>query len=63
MQVGSTKNDNYKQIIAELLKNYNKIGVCMSRKIHFLYLDFFPDNLGEISDVQSCFHEDLMIWN
>jgi len=41
------------KLFAELLKNYNKIcAQNTSLKIHFLHshLDFFPDNLGAISD-------------
>jgi hypothetical protein len=33
----------------------------MSLKVHFLHshLDFFPENLGEVSDEQGeCFHQD-----
>jgi len=60
--LAAQKSDNYKQIIAELLKNYNKIGAYMSRKFHFSHLDFFSDNFSEKSDVQDeRFHQDLMI--
>lgn len=60
--LGKRKSDDYKQIIADLLRNYCKMGVRMSLKIHFLHshLDFFPDNLGDTSDEQGeRLHQDL----
>ena len=61
--LGNVKKDNYKEIVANLLTNYQKMGVNMSLKIHFLHshLDFFPPNLGAVSDEQGKgFHQDLM---
>lgn len=49
--------------MSELITNYHKIGANMSLKIHFLHshLDFFPDNLGIVSDEHGeRFHQDLM---
>ena len=63
--LGNHKDENYKQNIAELLKNYHAMGVNMSLKIHFLHshLDFFPENLGAVSDEQGeRFHQDLKIF-
>lgn len=62
--LGNHKNDNYKGIVAKLLKNYQSIGARMSLKIHFLHshLDFFPDNLGAVSDENGeRFHRDLKL--
>lgn len=50
--LGNNKSSNYREIVEQLLQNYKKIGANMSLKIHFLHshLDFFPDNLGDVSD-------------
>ena len=41
--LGNNKADNYRNLVDELLQNYNAIGCNMSLKIHFLHshLDFF----------------------
>ena len=46
------KAPNYREIVGELLQSYQDMGCNMSLKIYFLdsHLDFFPDNLGAISD-------------
>ncbi|UYV64671.1 uba52 [Cordylochernes scorpioides] len=53
---GSVKVENYRDIVNDLLLSYKALGCNMSLKIHFLHshLDFFPDNLGAVSDE----HED-----
>ncbi|UYV84905.1 hypothetical protein LAZ67_X003948 [Cordylochernes scorpioides] len=50
--LGSVKVENYRDIVNDLLLSYKALGCNMSLKIHFLHshLDFFPDNLGAISD-------------
>jgi hypothetical protein len=50
--LGNYKADNYAATVNDLLKNYCKMGCRMSLKMHFLHshLDFFPDNLGAVSD-------------
>lgn len=61
--LGNNKSENYRQIVAELLKSYHALGARMSLKIHFLHshLDFFPQNLGAMSDEQGeRAHQDLM---
>lgn len=60
--LGNKKSDNYKEIVENLLQNYERMGVNMSLKIHFLHshLDFFPENLGGMSDEHGeRFHQDL----
>lgn len=60
--LGNKRSPNYKEIIRDLLSNYSKIGVNMSLKIHFLHshLDFFPPNLGDVSDEHGeRFHQEL----
>ncbi|UYV80170.1 hypothetical protein LAZ67_18001877 [Cordylochernes scorpioides] len=51
--LGSVKVENYRDIVNDLLLSYKALGCNMSLKIHFLHshLDFFPDNLGAVSDV------------
>ncbi|UYV64558.1 hypothetical protein LAZ67_3001179 [Cordylochernes scorpioides] len=50
--LGSVKVENYRDIVNDLLLSYKALGCIMSLKIHFLHshLDFFPDNLGAVSD-------------
>ena len=63
--LGNKKSDNYKEIVENLLQNYERMGVNMSLKIHFLHshLDFFPENLGSVSDEYGeRFHQDLKLF-
>ncbi|UYV69114.1 hypothetical protein LAZ67_6002483 [Cordylochernes scorpioides] len=50
--LGSVKVENYRDIVNDLLLSNKALGCNMSLKIHFLHshLDFFPDNLGAVSD-------------
>ncbi|UYV84746.1 hypothetical protein LAZ67_X003294 [Cordylochernes scorpioides] len=50
--LGSVKVENYRDIVNDLLLSYKALGCNMSLNIHFLHshLDFFPDNLGAVSD-------------
>ncbi|UYV65854.1 hypothetical protein LAZ67_3005714 [Cordylochernes scorpioides] len=50
--LGSVKVENYRDIVNDLLLSYKALGCNMSLKIHFLHshLDFFPNNLGAVSD-------------
>lgn len=60
--LGNHKEDNYEDLIAKLLDSYHKMGVRQSLKIHLLdsHLDFFPENLGAVSDEQGeRFHQDI----
>ena len=44
------------------VSDYEAIGANLSLKMHFLHLhiDFFPDNLGDVSDEHGeCFHQDI----
>ncbi|UYV62143.1 hypothetical protein LAZ67_1007985 [Cordylochernes scorpioides] len=52
--LGSVKVENYRDIVNDLLLSYKALECNMSLKIHFLHshLDFFPDNLGAVSDEQ-----------
>lgn len=60
--LGKYKADNYKDLVEDLLQNFKNLGCRMSLKIHFLHshLDFFPKNLGDVSDEQrERFHRDI----
>ncbi|UYV74872.1 hypothetical protein LAZ67_12001574 [Cordylochernes scorpioides] len=60
--LGNVKVENYRDIVNDLLLSYKALGCNMSLKIHFLqsHLDFFPDNLGAVSDEHGeRFHQDL----
>ena len=60
--LGNRKAPNYREIVGELLQSYQDMGCNMSLKIHFLdsHLDFFPDNLGAVSDEHGKrFHQDI----
>lgn len=56
------KAENAEFLVKDLLKKYQTMGCRMSLKIHFLHshFDFFPPNLGMVSDEQGeRFHQDL----
>lgn len=60
--LGNRKEENYKTLVVDLLETYNAMGCRMSLKIHFLHshMDFFPENLGAVSDEQGeRFHQDI----
>ncbi|GBN15151.1 hypothetical protein AVEN_73620-1 [Araneus ventricosus] len=60
--LGNHKAENYRQIVNNLLKVYKTMGCNMPFKIHFLHshLDFFPENLGLLSDEHGeRFHQDI----
>ncbi len=59
--LGRNRAQNYAQLIDDLLQAYHAMGCNMSLKLHFLksHLDFFPPNLGDISDEhEKRFHQD-----
>jgi len=61
--LGNHKAVNYQKVVQDLLTSYKAIGCNMSLKIHFLesHLDFFPENLGEVSDEHGeRFHQDIL---
>ena len=62
--MGKIRAENYKELVNTMLKSYQKIGARMSLKIHFFHshLDFFPKNLGDVSDEHGeRFHQDIAI--
>jgi len=61
--LGNHKAAKYQVIVQDLLTSYKAMGCNMSLKIHFLesHLDFFPENLGKVSDEHGeRFHQDIM---
>lgn len=51
---GYKKDLKYKSIVADMLKNFKKLGYNMRIKVHFLHsnLDYFPQNLAAVSEEQ-----------
>ena len=57
------KSPNYKSIVGEMPKNFQKLGYRMSVKVHYLSsnLDFFSANLGSMSEEQDeRFHQNFL---
>jgi hypothetical protein len=62
--LGTYRADNYAELVETLLQRFQKMGSRMSLKIHFLHshLDFFPSNLGDVSDEHGeRFHQDISL--
>lgn len=60
--LGNTRDPDYEAIVEEMLEAYRIMGISMSLKIHFMHshLDFFPENLGSVSDEHGeKFHQTL----
>jgi len=62
--LGNHKAANYQDVVQDLLTSYKAMEGNMSLKIHFVesHLDFFPENLGEVSDERGeRFHQDILV--
>ena len=62
--LGNHKSDNYKLLIKNLIKSFQKLGCKMSLKIHLLdsHLDFFSYNMGDFSEEHGeRFHQDIKV--
>ena len=60
--LGNYRAPNYIQLVKKLLSVYKAMKCNISLKIHFLHshMDFFPANLGAVSDEQGeRFHQDI----
>lgn len=60
--LGNVKAPNYKLIVGNMINKFKTLGCLMSLKVHFLHnhLDFFPENLGDVSEEQGeRFHQDI----
>ncbi|GBN83253.1 hypothetical protein AVEN_158227-1 [Araneus ventricosus] len=58
--LGKKKDPNYKSIVEERIKNFKTFGCSLN--VHFLdsHLDYFPENLGAVSEEQGeTFHQDI----
>ena len=61
--MGNRKYENYVLTVNYLLKSYKNMGYKLSLKMQFLHshLDFFPENLGAVSNEQSeRYHHDII---
>lgn len=61
--LGNTKSKNFRKLVSNMLKNFAAQGCLMSLKLHLLdsHLNFFPKNLGDMSDEQGeRFHQDIL---
>jgi len=61
--LGNHKAANYQDVVLDLLTSYKAMGCSMNLKIQFLepHFNFFPENLGDVSDEHSeRFHQDIM---
>ena len=62
--VEKLRKDDYAMFVSNLIKRYEKLGCCMSLKLHFLHshLDFFRDHLGNVSEEHGeRFHQDVQV--
>ena len=60
--LGNNMDDNYAELVANLVNSYSKMGCRMSMKLHMLHahLDEFKSNLGAYSEGQGeRFHQDI----
>ena len=60
--LGNNKDDDFRDLIEELLQSYKDLGCRMSIKLHYLtsHLEFFRPNLGAVSDEHGeRFHQDI----
>ena len=60
--LGNTKASNYRYLVDVMLRNFQALGSRMSIKLHYLFsqLDYFPENLGDVSKEQGeRFHQDI----
>ena len=62
--LGNHRVENYIKIVENMIEAFRRLGSRMSLKLHFLHshLEFFPDNLGAVSDEHSeRFHQDIVV--
>ena len=60
--LGNHRSENYVELVENMLTAFQVMGARMSLKMHFLHshLDFFPPNLGDVSDEHGeRFHQDI----
>lgn len=62
--LGNNRNENYRELVGNLIQSYQRLGCRMSIKLHFLHshLDFFRSNLGAVSkESGERFHQDILV--
>ena len=62
--LGKHRSEDYVQVVNDLLRHSHDMGCNMSLKVHVLhsYLEFFADNLGNVSDEHDeGFHQDISV--
>ena len=49
--IGNKKASHYRNLMDVMLQNFQALGARMSIKLHnlFSHLDYFPENLGDVS--------------
>jgi len=59
---GNHKAENYRNMVADLVKSYKAMGCNVSGQVHFLdsHLDFFSEDLWAVSEKHGeQFHQDI----
>ena len=62
--LGNYTHNEYADMVGNMLKAFENLGSPMSLKMHFLHshLDFFPPNLGAVSDkLGESFNQDISV--
>ena len=60
--LGNANASSYQKLVDVMLLNFSAFGAKMSIKLHYLFshLDYFPENLGDVSKEQGeRFHQDI----
>ena len=60
--LGNEKSSNYDELVNNMLKSFQQLGCNMSTEVHYLHfrLDWFSENLGDISEEQGeRFHQNI----
>ena len=58
----NTKASNYRNLVDVVLQNFQALGARIRIKLYYLFshLDYFPENLGNVSEEQGeRFHQDI----
>ena len=62
--LGNTKATNYQNLVDLMLRNFHALGARKNIELRYLFshLDYFPENLGDVSKEQGeRFHQDIKI--
>ena len=60
--LGNTKTSIYRNLVDVMLQDFQALSARMSIKLYYLFshLDYFPQSLGDVGDVQGKrFHQDI----